>query len=476
MIMQRFNCFQQIMRLWDRVHPYNAAQVMHVRGPADVARLRAAWTDALTTLGVGRAYVTADGFRHGPPGGRGDEIPTLVDDGRSVSDYVSEQLNLPMEHVPGGPDPARDGFCPLRPFVITAGDTHYAGVIYHHWAADSSSVRLVLREWFTRAFDPAAARTAPVKFPEGGFWHYFKPGRAGWRMGESLGAFARSLTGFGNVRRLETPSEDYRVACTYHPLPDGTIHGLKAYARRQGVSINDLFLAATAEACDRHGILPTRRGREEIALGTVADIRGACRGQDLSDVFGLFLGFTTNVLRPDALRDWPRLVRKVASQTSAQKACNAAAASQIRMAAALLEAKLLPLRAWVRAYLKHVPLAAAISNVNLGRTWAGQYHPDVLLEYMRFTPAGPSMPMVFTPSSIGGRLHLALTRRTALVDEATARRVADAFCRRISASAAEGAALPSDSPPGHGTNATAGVPAGPITNAATAPRPRRAVG
>src|SRR5205085_406189 len=48
----RFNAFQRIMRLWDTLHPYNAAQVMKLAGAPDVERLRDAWARTLATLGL----------------------------------------------------------------------------------------------------------------------------------------------------------------------------------------------------------------------------------------------------------------------------------------------------------------------------------------------------------------------------------------------------------------------------------------
>ena len=53
---------------------------------------------------------------------------------------------------------------------------------------------------------------------------------------------------------------------------------------------------------------------------------------------------------------------------------------------------------WMAA---RMPLAAGISNVNLNRSWAAAYHPAPLLDYLRVTPTGPMLPLVFTTTTIG---------------------------------------------------------------------------
>ena len=60
----------------------------------------------------------------------------------------------------------------------------------------------------------------------------------------------------------------------------------------------------------------------------------------------------------------------------------------------------------VEFYRKRMPLAGGISNVNLNRSWAGEFHPEPLLDYIRVSPTGPLMPLVFTPTTLGKKMHL----------------------------------------------------------------------
>ena len=87
-------------------------------------------------------------------------------------------------------------------------------------------------------------------------------------------------------------------------------------------------------------------------------------------------------------------------------------------------------------YRKHMPLAGGISNVNLAGSWAADYHPRPIRQYVRISPTGPMIPVAFTPTSLGDDLHLAMTYRRAVLPHDRARQMADGFLRRVSSLAA----------------------------------------
>jgi hypothetical protein len=175
-------------------------------------------------------------------------------------------------------------------------------------------------------------------------------------------------------------------------------------------------------------------------MGTIVDLRPSARA-DLSDTFGMFLGFTTTLCRPDELLDWPRLLATVASQGKSHKHSAQPQASFLRMAAALAAGRFMSRERTINFYRKRAPFAGGTSNVNVTDTWAAEYHPAPLLEYVRVSPTGPMMPLVFSTTTLARKLNLCLTRRSAIVSEALADQVLDTMFERLNRIARTGDAF-----------------------------------
>jgi hypothetical protein len=429
----RLNVFQRLVRQWDTVHPYNAAQVLRLRGKPDLLAIRRAWHSTLATLGLGPVCVRGRQFHFEAVNGNAVKynVP-LVAAEVLLCEHISAELNRPFDN---------DTELPLRPFIVEEEGSFYLGVVYQHWIADSSSIRLLLREWFVRIFDPASAVEAPAIIPRGGYWANFGPHRMRWRLGEQFLTLLRSACRFRRVRKLRTQgSTDFRMRFAIHRIPAGMLQQLLAVARHNKVTLNDLFLAAIADVCDRFNPIRHIPRRKDLALGMIVDLRSRAR-RDMSRVFGLFLGFANVICRREDLCNWPRLVRQIARQTKIHKETDAPQASAVWMFAALAAARFVPIHKSFRFYRKHMPLAGGISNVNLNQTWAAKYYPDPIMEYIRVSPTGPMVPLVFTTSTLGEDLLVGLTYRSALFSDDLADKIAATFLSRLAQLAECGDAL-----------------------------------
>lgn len=415
------NIFQRLMRKWDAVHPYNAAQVMKIQGEPDLTALTAAWPSALKATGLGRVRVSEDHYRFESMNGDGRTLavalPTL-----NLSNHLSEELNRPFTDATQPP---------FRPFVIQEAGHYFAGVTYHHWVADSTSIRMLLREWFVRVYDPLAACDRPLKLPMNGYWNTLGPHRGGWRVLESALNLSRRHTRLRRAQKIASNDlTDHRTAFLLFPAPKGLILRLKSWAADRRLKLNDVFLAALVEACARHVPLQRRKNRRDVAVGSIVDLRPQCR-DDLSNTFGLFLGFTQVVGRPGDLCDFNRLLRVVSNQTRVQKTTGVAACSLLWMSAAMIAGAISRPDELYHSYRKELPLAGGISNVDLSYTWAAKYHPAPLLDYLRVSPSGPMTPLVVTPTTLGEQFHVGVTYRTALVGSERAAAVVNCFLARL---------------------------------------------
>lgn len=428
MQMVRLNVFQRLVRHWEALHPYNAGQVMHLGGAPDLAAIDAAWQSSLAELGLGpvRWHGERYHFEHlEHPNGSSKSAGVLrVPAGTSLDAHITAELNRAFDE---------EAPLPFRPFVLKAEGGHFFGVIYHHWIADSASIRLLLRECFYRLYDPSRARRTPLKLPTGGYWHNFGPGfgPSRWSLREGLLESLRWIGRMKRVRRLEgAEAMRFDTHFSLHRTEPGLIDGLVGTARDAGVTVNDLFLAAIAQACDRFIPVQATPRRRDLALGTIVDLRSRTRA-DLDDTFGMFLGFTNVVCRPEHLRHWDRLVRHIAARSLEQKRRGAPEASMIRMLVGLAFSRSIGPAKTADFYRKRLPLAGGISNVNLNGSWARRYHPDPLRDYIRVSPTGPMMPVVFTPTTLGNRLHFGLTCRNSVVSPEQAGRLATFFRDRL---------------------------------------------
>lgn len=428
----RLNLFQRLARQWDTLHPYNAAQAIKIQGRPNLPAVRTAWHEAMGALGLGRAHVARRTFHFEHLNGQ--MPPGIV---RHVTDATLESfLALELDRRFDEGDT-----CPFRPFVLDAGPDHYVGVVYHHWVADGVSIRELLRQWFLRWHDPDRVRREPPKLSKAGYWSLFGPGAGRWGLGGELVNSVRWTRRIRRVRRMSgTLAGEFAQAVTIRRFDDGLVDCLRDVCRTGGITLHDLLIAAAAEACDKHLPLHRHRERHDLAMGTIVDLRPSARA-DLSDTFGVFLGFTTTLCRPDELREWPRLLTAVASQNKLHKDARQPEANVLRLAAGLAAGRMLSRDAMIDFYRKRVPLAGGTSNVNLTTTWAAEYHPAPLLEYVRVSPTGPMMPLVFSTTTLARQFNLCLTRRSTIASEAMAGDILDSIFDRLDRTAQTGDAF-----------------------------------
>jgi hypothetical protein len=409
----RLNLFQRLVRQWETLHPYNGVQAMRVRGKVDLQDCRAAWDATLDSLGLGRICLSGDRYHHACLNGNAEQHTVqLAPPELQLDDWISQELNHPFDPAEG---------VPFRPILIHDGQSSWLGLTYQHWVADSTSIRRLMRDWFARLFDPAALTRRPIRAVGAGYLELFGPHHASWRAGGALLAYLRWCSQFRRVQRIENSEKFAEMSTRFIHVKseEGLVDRLTTAARAAGATVNDLFLAAIARVCSRYVPIHIRAGRRDLGIGSIVDLRPKSP-RPMNDVFNLLLGFTSVSCRPEILNDWPRLLTAISRQTRQQKINRIAESSWIRILGGLAASRMLNRKDNLELYRKRVALAGACSNVNLNRDWPARYFPDPLMEYVRVAPTGPTTPIVFTPTTLGGTLGVGLSFRQALVPEANA--------------------------------------------------------
>ncbi|MDB5296929.1 MAG: hypothetical protein JWO31_2912 [Phycisphaerales bacterium] len=422
------NAFQRIIRGWERVHPYNAAQAMEVRRPAvDPAAAAAAWAATLDEMKLGRVEARAISYRHVGLNGEAARYPLRVlPAGTSLDAFFAEEMNRPFAD-PGEP--------PFRPFLMPdpAAGTCHLGVVYQHWVADSVAVRHVLRRWLERLFLPPGQHARrPIRHAGIGYFGLLGTAPGSLSAVQTVLSVIRRHLRYRRARKVRAHGPaDYPVGVVLAESR-GLVPALVAAARNRGAKVNDLFLAAAARACDARVPAQARRNRPDLAVASIVDLRPLARAA-LDDRFGLFLGFSEVVCRPADLRSADRLVATVAGQNRTHRHHGVWPATVGWLAAALIARPLVPPAKLYHFFRKEAPLTAGVSNVNLNRTWAGRHAADLLARYRRVSPTGPLAPVVFSVTTLGDDLQVSLTYRVALLTADQARNLADAFLAELAA-------------------------------------------
>jgi hypothetical protein len=460
----RLNAFQVLMRRWSRLHPYNAGQVMRVSGTGDRDRWKAAIEGVIGELGLGKPRFT-DGERavqYVPVA----DIP-IDHSSQDLESFFNEELNRPFA---AGDLPIR--FCILPADdgdgIGAGGPSHYLAAVYDHWIADSRAMRELMHRLFDRYRNGRRDDAAPPSSADGlppltvaapPFSKLYRQ-HIGWLT--RLAAMRESLKNIWHHRhayRLNLVDPlDFTSRFIYRQLPDALIDKLYRFAKARGASVNDLFIAVIAQttgaytADDRLGRRkkPLHFARRQVGIGTIVDIRDAA-SEPLDRVFNLYLSSYTVCLDNPEKRAVADVTQEVAARTSRLKKSYASVKSFWALVMARFWYDLYDSPRF-RATLLHktVPVVAGISNVNMTGSWvdpaparaaeaapplpadrAGDDDMPQILDYLRISPTGPLIPLVFTLTTIRGRLSLCATYRTTTFSEERFLRVVHDFIQRL---------------------------------------------
>lgn len=396
----RMNLFQRMARQWDGLHPYNAGQLMYIAATIDPHHAVACWSQTLRELGMGGIEWSHRRYRHVPA----DAPATLLDDQVCLNGFIADQLNMPFGEPSQGP---------FRAFVRREGQTTCLCVFYHHWVADSISIRMLIREWFYRCCAPQLASRRALVMRDGA------AGGVSWGSSfRAVGSLLAWSMHVKQVRRLSPQAqENLDVGFRLLQLPDGTAGRLHRAARLRGVKVTDLMLCSLVQTCHRQ--MPvTHAHRPGLAVGTIRDIR-ATNPRDNGDAFGMALSSATITCPASTLDGTEGLLNHIAAENKRHREPSSLAAHRLTLRLGLLAGRLMNHRSLIDFYRRRMPLSGGLSNVNLNDTWVAHHHPSPITSFVRISPTGPMLPLVMTPTTLCEKFNIAITfRKTVFAPDA----------------------------------------------------------
>jgi len=442
----RLNPFQQTMAIWEEMHPYNAAHVVHLRGRGNVARLHAAIQGACQMAGVGKLLLDLKEFHYHYEPAEYVELREI-----KGKDPVIETLRQAVEGELYTPFPDEPHH-PVRWLVLDdpKTETHFLVVIYRHLAADGFAIRLLVRRVLNRYFQtplPEEEGLLQVVPPD-----YARLMRHHYRRLGHIKALLRAINTYFQLRRVHRMRErrdgGERSRSLIFDAPKGCIERLAAACRVRQVTVNDAFMAALCRAMAE--ITFTRRGqsrRRGLALAAAVDVRDEAR-EDLSNCFGLFLGQVIVIADEPDVGDVEQLLVRTAGQMAWEKTRKHFIGPQGTFLILAFLRRWFSLRVTRARYLKDYPVSAGLTNVRLDASWF-KGAADCVLNYIRVPPTGPMLPIVLAPTTYSNRLSLGVTYRESSFTEAEARQLIDVFLATLELLSANGDIASSSIRPPH---------------------------
>lgn len=403
----RLNLFQAAMLRWRGFHPYNAVHVAELPGPLDADRLAQVIADYLEALGVTGLVLDAQRRRFEFRGGRvAYDVPVLAGGAAPLAVIEREmerQLNEAFAET--------GAFEPFRFFAVDAGRTFHLGVAYDHFLAGGDSIVALLKGIAVRYRGGRTDVPPPERYPRTYEWlfaknfvtahvgQYYLPSML-LRMRRAYRPRYRYGEGWTNAfASVEFPPECYRAVVTA--------------AKRWGVTFNDLllalvFVALSPEAPERHG----QRRRRELAIASVVNIRHELAGSP-DDTFGQFL--SSQIVMHPAAPGTPleAIARDIHVQTQRVKRRKLYLMTLYMLSWGAMAWPFMTAAQRKHVYAKNYPVWAGLSTLNVDALWRDAAGDASVLHYLRAVSTGPFSPMVVAPASVGDRLHIGLSYRTA---------------------------------------------------------------
>lgn len=428
--------FQREMLLWEVSHPYNAAHVLAVSGPADVEGFRHAIEETCREAGIGELVIDRRRKRLSYEPLRSVEVRAASGGAAPesvVAQIVNDGMNTPFPDAP---------HYPIRWSVVSADDgaSHHLILLYHHVASDAHGIEALLGSILPRYLAAAAGaddRPLTTSAPGLAEWFLDQAGSAGV-VRSVLRATAMTHRMRRSHQMSETTGGDGRTQFVALRAAPKTLERLTRACRRRGVGVNDSFMAALACAiAERTPERQSAKRRRKIAVGTVLSERRRS-AMELRNYFGVCLSDMLALLdRPDAGLD--DVLIQVSEQTRRQKSdrAYAAALSRIRYMNIRYLWPLARIPNHRRSYRAMFPICAGVSTMIVNERRFGEAARRVH-RYYRVCPPGPMSPIVLAPTAFAGELELCLTYRVACQTHRGAEELLGAVMSNLSAIASAG--------------------------------------
>lgn len=418
----KFNIFQRTMLLWNSIHPYNAVHIIKIPGPIDIPRLEVIIKNILNKSGLGELSIDHKKKRfnyHNNP----DSVEVMIVDPGSdataaLNREIQRQINLPF---------TGNTMNPFRFFAVAEDSSFFLGLTYFHPVADADSVIIIIKNIVSTYIDDDKR---PVTYSQ--LDPYSQSGRSLF-LCSMKDLFAWVVTLPEHIAELRSSFRpkyrninDHENAFSFFSIGPQQFHSLLNTAKKWGVTLNDMFLAFLLSSLGPFASERLKAARrKKISAASIVNARKDLAADDPA-AFGLFLGsFSVSHTLPEGI-SLEQLAKDIHAQTEKIKRYKLYLRTIPEMRTALFLISLFFKKRLKKFYSKYYPLWGGITNLNLNDVWK-QTDGQISIDYFRTVSTGPTVPVVFSFTTVGDVLNIGVSYRTAAFSREEADRIISNF-------------------------------------------------
>ncbi len=414
----KFNIFQRTMLLWNSIHPYNAVHVVKIPVTMDIAKLEVIIKDLLNRYGLGELSIDHKKKRFNYHNDSDSVKVSGVDPGSdptaALNREIQRQINLPF---------TGDTLNPFRFFTVAEDSSFFLGLTYFHPAADADSVIIIIKNIVSAYIDDdKRSLTHPQLDP-------YSQGSRSLFLCSLKDLFVWAVTLPEHIAKLRSSLRpkyrdinDHDNAFSFFSIRPQQFHLLLNTAKKWGVTLNDMFLAFLLSSLSpfASGRFEAAR-RKKISAASIVNARRDLTADD-PDAFGLFLGsFSVSHTLPEGI-SLEQLAKDIHAQTEQIKKYKLYLRTIPEMRTALFLISLFFKKRLKKFYSKYYPLWGGITNMNFNNIWK-QTADNKSIDYFRTVSTGPTVPVVFSFTTVGDALNVGVSYRTAAFSREEADRI-----------------------------------------------------
>lgn len=420
----KLNTFQQTMRLWDQIYPYNAVHVVENPARLELTKLRQIINQYMRTNHIGGFSLDPRKQRFQHYGNQDIPISVLKQQGDITSQLhgeIQQQLNTPFA--------LNHNKSPFRFFILANDKSFYLGLVYLHMVCAADNIIYLLRNitgTYLAGNQPPPAPIFSIQTRANARLHYLLVKHLPYWF---ITAPLRIIELCKSIRSDRADYPNYATGLSYFQIRPAQLQALLTTAKNWQVTLNDIFLAMLLKAMIPLATMQQTTKRRRISVGSIVNIRKDVPHIELADL-GLFLGSFNISYDITGSTELEALSKYVREKTHKIKKNKLYLHTLLDMKVIMPIINLFFSKRLQKVYPKYYPLWGGITNVNLNTLWPTDNNVPGI-NYLRAVSTGPVTPLVLSITTVHDSVNIGMTFRKSVFSQTMINCIINTFTNDI---------------------------------------------